>query len=287
MAGAVRVHTSIEAFRSALDQHRRAGATVGFVPTMGYLHDGHASLMRTAAATDAVVAASIFVNPLQFAASEDLGTYPRDLERDLAVVEAAGVTELLHPSVSEMYPRPVLTSVAVAEITARFEGAARPEHFGGVATVVTKLFSIAGPCRAYFGEKDYQQLAVVRRLVADLSIPVEVVGCPTVREADGLAMSSRNVYLSVEQRAAAAVLHRALVETVEAARGGERDAVVLGQRLVERVQAEPHVDGVDYGQIVDADTLEPAEEVGGRQRILVAARFGSTRLLDNMALEVP
>jgi pantoate--beta-alanine ligase len=200
MADAVRVHDTIDGFRRALDAHRAAGATVGFVPTMGYLHDGHASLMREAARRDQVATASIFVNPLQFAATEDLSTYPRDLERDLALAEAAGVTEVFHPGVEEMYPRPVLTTVTVAEITRRFEGAARPEHFAGVATVVAKLFSIVGPCRSYFGEKDFQQLAVVRRMAADLSMPVEVVGCPIVREADGLAMSSRNVYLTPEQR---------------------------------------------------------------------------------------
>ena len=168
------------------------------VPTMGYLHEGHASLMRRAAEDNDVAAASIFVNPLQFGANEDLASYPRDLERDVALAAASGVTQILAPSVAEMYPQQVLTVVSVAEITQRFEGATRPTHFAGVATVVAKLFSIAGPCRAYFGEKDYQQLAVVRRMASDLSMPVEVVGSPTVREDDGLAMSSRNVYLTAD-----------------------------------------------------------------------------------------
>jgi pantoate--beta-alanine ligase len=286
MADAIRVHDTIDGFRRALDALRATGATVGFVPTMGYLHDGHASLMREAARRDDVAVASIFVNPLQFAATEDLSTYPRDLARDLALAEAAGVTEVFHPGVEEMYPRPVLTTVTVADITRHFEGAARPEHFAGVATVVTKLFSIVGPCRSYFGEKDYQQLAVVRRLAADLSLPVEVVGCPTVREADGLAMSSRNVYLTPEQRAAAPVLHRAMGETADAVAAGARDVAVLTAALAERIAATAGVDGVDYAEIVDADTLQPASVVAGVQRILVAARFGRTRLLDNLALEV-
>ena len=287
MADAVRVHDTIDGFRRALDAHRAAGATVGFVPTMGYLHDGHASLMREAARRDQVATASIFVNPLQFAATEDLSTYPRDLERDLALAEAAGVTEVFHPGVEEMYPRPVLTTVTVAEITRRFEGAARPEHFAGVATVVAKLITIVGPCRSYFGEKDFQQLAVVRRMAADLSMPVEVVECPIVREADGLAMSSRNVYLTPEQRAAAPVLYRSMLHTVEAVAGGAREVAALTTALAERIAATDGVDGVDYAEIVDVDTLEPASEVGGAQRVLVAARFGRTRLLDNLALETP
>jgi pantoate--beta-alanine ligase len=281
--GDVVVHETIAGFRDALDDVRRDGRTVGFVPTMGYLHDGHASLMRSAAADNDVAVASIFVNPLQFAATEDLSTYPRDLERDLEVCGAAGVTHVLHPDVTEMYPRPILTSVAVAEITRRFEGAARPEHFGGVATVVTKLFSIAGPCRAYFGEKDYQQLAVVRRLAEDLSMPVEVVGCPIVREADGLAMSSRNVYLTPEQRDAATVLHRALLAAQAAVRAGETDADAVRALMVDAISAEPQAQ-LDYAELVDADTLEPATSVGGDQRLLAAARFGSTRLLDNLAV---
>lgn len=280
----VATHETIAGFRAALDDERRAGRTVGFVPTMGYLHDGHASLMSAAAAADDVVAASIFVNPLQFAATEDLSTYPRDLDRDLGICDARGVRHVLVPSVEEMYPGgPVLTTVTVAEITRRFEGAARPEHFAGVATVVAKLFSIVGPCAAYFGDKDFQQLAVVGRMAADLSMPVTVVGCPIVREPDGLAMSSRNVYLSPAQRDAATVLHRALEAAQGAGRAGERDPAVLRQILTEIVEGEPEAD-LDYADVVDAATLEPAEVVGGLQRLLIAARFGATRLLDNVDL---
>ncbi|MEZ5181795.1 MAG: pantoate--beta-alanine ligase [Acidimicrobiales bacterium] len=280
----VQVHEAIASFRAVLDAERAAGATVGFVPTMGYLHDGHASLMRAAAADCDVAVASIFVNPLQFAAGEDLSTYPRDLPRDLALAEASGVAHVLHPSVDEMYPGgPVLTTVSVAEITERFEGAARPTHFAGVATVVAKLFSIVGPCRAYFGEKDFQQLAVVRRMAADLSLPVEVVGCPIVREPDGLAMSSRNVYLSPEQRAAAPVLHRSLAAAAALADAGERSAGVVEAVVADAVAAEPEAE-LDYAALVDAATLAPAVTVGGVQRLLVAARFGRTRLLDNLAV---
>lgn len=279
------VHETITGFRSVLDGARRGGATVGLVPTMGYLHEGHASLMRRAAAETEVVAATIFVNPLQFAPTEDLGTYPRDLPGDLARAEACGVQHVFTPTVDEMYPEPLLTTVAVAGITARFEGASRPEHFAGVATVVAKLFAIAGPCRAYFGEKDFQQLAMVRRMVADLSMPIEVVGCPIVRDHDGLALSSRNVYLSEAQRAAAPVLHRSLVAAAALASAGERDVDVVRHALAQGVAAEPEAE-LDYAEVVDAATLEPATVVGGPapQRLLVAARFGPTRLLDNLAL---
>jgi pantoate--beta-alanine ligase len=278
------VHETIDSFRSALDQERIAGWRVGFVPTMGYLHEGHGSLMRAAAGACDVAAASIFVNPLQFAANEDLSDYPRDLERDLALADDCGVAHVLVPTVEEMYPTPILTTVTVADITARFEGASRPTHFAGVATVVAKLFSIAGPCAAYFGEKDYQQLAVVRRMAADLSMPVEVVGCPIVREADGLAMSSRNVYLTDAQRAAAPVLHRSLLAAVDAVAAGERSVAAVEAIVADAVAAAPEAE-LDYAALVDADTLEPAASVGGRQRLLTVARFGATRLLDNIAIE--
>ena len=280
------IHTTIASFRAALDAARAGGRTVGFVPTMGYLHDGHASLMRAAAAGNDVAVASIFVNPLQFAAHEDLDDYPRDLDRDVAIADEAGVTHLLVPSVEEMYPRPLATAVAVSGLTERYEGASRPEHFGGVATVVTKLFAIAGPCRAYFGEKDFQQLAVVRRLAADLSFPVEVVGCPTGREPDGLARSSRNVYLDEAQRASAPVLHRALVAAADAAAAGETSGAVLEAMVADLVAAEPE-GRLDYVALVDPDTLEPAATVGDGARLLVAVFFGATRLLDNIAVTPP
>ncbi|MEZ5229518.1 MAG: pantoate--beta-alanine ligase [Acidimicrobiales bacterium] len=200
---------TIDELRARLDAARSEGRSVGFVPTMGYLHDGHASLMRAARPQSDLVVSSIFVNPLQFAANEDLSAYPRDLERDTELASEAGVDLLFTPTVEEMYPfGPVLTSVSVGGLSQLWEGASRPTHFAGVATVVTKLFSIVGACRAFPGEKDFQQLAVIRRTVADLSIPVDVIGCPIVREPDGLAMSSRNVYLDPEHRAAAIARRR-------------------------------------------------------------------------------
>ena len=283
------VHETIAGFRAALDGRRAEGRVVGFVPTMGYLHAGHLSLARAAAGDGAVGAASIFVNPLQFGAGEDLADYPRDLPRDLALLEEAGVAHVLAPSVDEMYPGgPVLTTVTVAEVAEGMEGASRPTHFAGVATVVTKLFAIVGPCRAYFGEKDYQQLAVVRRLTADLSLPVDVVGCPTVREVDGLAMSSRNVYLEPDEREAAVVLHRGLQAGAAAVLAGERDAEVVARLVADVVGAEPLAD-LDYAEVRHADDLHRLGrlEPGDRVRLLVAARIGRPRLLDNLGVEVP
>ena len=277
---------TIAALRSDLEARRAAGATVGFVPTMGYLHAGHASLMEAARADCDVVVASVFVNPLQFGAGEDLDAYPRDLARDTALAEAAGVDLLFVPEATEMYPRPMLTAVTVAEITERFEGASRPTHFAGVATVVSKLFSIVGPGRAYFGAKDWQQVCVVRRMVADLSLPVEVVACPTLREPDGLALSSRNVYLSPDERAAAPVLHRALQEAVALVEAGERDASVVEAHMTAVVATEPHV-ALDYAAVVAADTLAPVAPLAGELRLLIAARVGRPRLLDNLGVTAP
>jgi pantoate--beta-alanine ligase len=260
----VTVLDTIDGFRKAMEAERHAGRRVGLVPTMGYLHDGHASLIRRAAAENDVVAVTIFVNPLQFAANEDLSTYPRDLERDLRIATEAGATHVFTPSTEEMYPGQVLTSVHVAELSEGMEGASRPTHFDGVATVVAKLFSIAGPSRAYFGEKDWQQLAVVRRMAHDLSMPVEVVGCPIVREADGLAMSSRNVYLSPEERNAATVLHRAL-------QAGAADLPNAREVMAATVASEP-LAVLDYAEVVETDT---------EHRLLIAARLGTTRLIDN------
>lgn len=282
----MRVVTTIAEVRAATEDARRNGGTVGFVPTMGYLHDGHTSLMDAARADCDLVVASIFVNPLQFGAGEDLGSYPRDLPRDTALSEAAGVDVLFTPTVEEMYPRPLLTTVAVDGITPRFEGAARPTHFAGVATVVAKLLAIVGPCRAYFGEKDWQQLCVVRRMVADLSIPATIVGCPTAREDDGLARSSRNVYLEPEERAAAPVLRRALLSGAASIEAGERDPAAVEARMRDVIATEPLVE-VDYAAVVDAATLADVAPLAGTVRLLVAARVGRPRLLDNLGVTVP
>ncbi len=282
----VSAYPTIVAFRAALDEARAAGKTVGFVPTMGYLHDGHASLMRAAAATCDLVAASIFVNPLQFAPTEDLSSYPRNLERDTEIAAEAGVTLLFTPTVDEMYPfGPVLTTVSVAEVSAPWEGATRPTHFAGVATVVAKLFSIVGPCRAFFGEKDFQQLAVIRRMVADLSIPVDVVGCPIVREPDGLAMSSRNTYLEGAERDAAIVLRRALDAGIAAITDGARDPAAVMATMTDVVAAEP-LATLDYVAAVDAATLQVPALLEGEVRLLVAAQVGRPRLIDNAGVTI-
>lgn len=278
---AVDVIETVAGFRSLLDSERARGRTIGFVPTMGYLHEGHTSLMSRAATECDVAVASIFVNPLQFAAHEDLGTYPRDLDRDLELAEGAGVGYVFAPAVSEMYPSPVATSVEVGGLSESMEGATRPHFFAGVATVVAKLFSIVGPCRAYFGEKDYQQLLVVRRMAADLSMPVAVIGCPIVREPDGLAMSSRNVYLSPEERSAATVLFRSLRHGADLIGRGERDPAVVAAAMAEMIGEEP-LAAIDYSEVVDSETLAVPGRLAGDVRLLVAAGFGRARLLDNL-----
>ena len=286
----IRISTIAE-LRHRLDADRSAGRHVGFVPTMGFLHDGHVSLMRAARIDTDVVVASVFVNPLQFAAHEDLDDYPRDLERDAALAADAGVDVLFVPSVAEMYPEPVRTTVSVAEVSEGLEGASRPTHFAGVATVVAKLFSIVGPCRAYFGEKDFQQLAVVRRMVRDLSLPVDVIGRETVREPDGLALSSRNAYLTDAQRAAAPVVHRALLAGKAAILAGEHDPAEV-RALMARIVADVPEAALDYAEVVDASsltspsTLDPAQ-LDGDLRLLAAVRFGTTRLIDNVGVTVP
>jgi pantoate--beta-alanine ligase len=281
----MRTIATIAGLRAELDGRRAIGRTVGFVPTMGHLHDGHASLMRAARADTDVVVASIFVNPLQFGAGEDLDAYPRDLARDTELAAAAGVDVLFTPTVDEMYPRPVLTTVSVARVSERFEGAARPTHLAGVATVVAKLFAIVGPCRAYFGAKDFQQIAVVRRMAQDLSFPVEVVACPTQRERDGLAMSSRNVYLSPDERAAAPVVHKALRAGMAAITAGERDPAAVRDLMAQIIEAEPLAE-LDYAEVVDADSLTVPEPLVGNLRLLAAVRFGRARLIDNVGVTV-
>jgi pantoate--beta-alanine ligase len=279
------VHTITEA-RQLLDDARASGQRVGLVPTMGFLHGGHASLMRAAASACDVVISTIFVNPLQFAEGEDLEDYPRDLARDQAICAEAGVTLLLVPSVEEMYPTPIVTEVAVPPLAKVLDGISRPTHFGGVATVVSKLFNIAGPCHAYFGEKDWQQLQIVTRMALDLSAPVTVVGCPIVREPDGLAMSSRNVYLTGEYRSAATVLSRALRCGVDLVASGQTDAADVVRAMEGLFHAEPLAD-LDYAAAVDASTLQPVDQISHNVRLLVAAQLGPARLIDNTDAHQP
>jgi pantoate--beta-alanine ligase len=262
----------------------RAGySDVGFVPTMGYLHAGHMSLVARAKAECATVGASIFVNPTQFGPNEDLSRYPRDMPRDLGLLEAAGVDFVFAPEPAEMYPPGFDLSIAVGGVTGVLEGAVRPGHFAGVATVVAKLFNIIQPTRAYFGQKDAQQSVVIRKLVRDLNIPVEVVVAPTVREADGLALSSRNSYLTPEQRVVAPVIFRALSEAKRRFDAGERDAGVLRDATRDTIAAEPQM-RLDYVSAADPLTLRELETVERQALVSVAVRLGATRLIDNLIL---
>jgi pantoate--beta-alanine ligase len=271
----------------ATEAARARGSTIGFVPTMGALHEGHLSLIRRARADRDFVVVSIFVNPLQFGDAADLAAYPRDQERDLELARGLGVDVVVAPAAEEMYPEgePDAT-VDPGPIGERLEGASRPGHFRGVATVLAKLFHAVGPSAAYFGEKDAQQVAVVRRVVADLSFPIEVVVCPTVREPDGLAMSSRNDRLSPEQRDAAGCLFLGLSEASELARSGERDAARLVAAIAREVGATPQA-RLDYAVVVDDETFEELQTVDRPARAVVAARFGVVRLIDNLLLPTP
>ena len=280
------VVTTVHDLRGALAGIRHDGGTVGFVPTMGYLHEGHVSLVERAATDCDVAVVSVFVNPLQFAPDEDLASYPRDFVRDLESCARGGAAVVFHPSVEEMYPRPLATTVSLGALSRDFEGASRPTHFAGVATVVAKLFGAVGACRAYFGEKDYQQLTIVRRMAADLSMPVEVIGCPTVRESDGLARSSRNVYLTPDERTAATVLHRALIAGRNLVLAGERDPKCVELVIADIVGAEK-LAILDYAVAVDATDLERPSPLSGEVRLLVAAKVGRPRLIDNVGVTVP
>jgi len=270
-----------------LARTRATGRTVGLVPTMGALHAGHLSLMRRAREECETVVVSIFVNPLQFGDPEDIARYPRTFEADVDACAAAGVDVVFAPAVREMYPAwpaPVATSVSVTGVSEGWEGASRPGHFDGVATVVSKLFSIAGPCRAYFGEKDFQQLAVVRQMVADLSLPIDVVGCPTVREEDGLALSSRNVRLSGGERRAAVALSRALAAGRAALEDGVVDAAAVSAVMRRVVRSQPDVQ-LDYAAVVQAGDLTECTVITDPSavRLLIAAVVGPVRLIDNCA----
>lgn len=275
--------TTTAATRAALEQARARGLTVGLVPTMGALHEGHLSLIRKARADGGVVIVSIFVNPTQFGQGEDLRHYPRPLEHDRDLAAAAGADLIFAPSVLEMYPEGYSTWVDLEGLTAGLCGRSRPGHFRGVCTVVTKLLNICRPDRAYFGEKDAQQLVVVTRMARDLNLAVEIVPCPTVREADGLALSSRNARLTAEQRQEAPVLYRALLAARELLHGGERDAAVL-DGTVRSVLAEATLGRIDYVEIVNKADLSPVVTVRGECLVAVAVWFGDTRLIDNITL---
>ncbi|MXW42168.1 MAG: pantoate--beta-alanine ligase [Acidimicrobiia bacterium] len=276
------VHSASD-LRAITEPMRAQGATVGLVPTMGYLHEGHQSLVIRSAAENDLTVVSIFVNPLQFAEGEDYSIYPRDLQRDHEMCAEVGAGLVFAPSAEEMYAKAPITSVAVQGFNAVLEGRFRPTHFDGVSTVVAKLFAMLGPDRAYFGEKDYQQLVIIRRMAFDLSFSVEVVGCPTLRESDGLAMSSRNVYLTASERSAATVLWRSLQAGREVVMAGNRDPDEVEAVMAAVIAAEPKA-STDYAAVVHADTLERPEVLNGELRLLMAARIGQARLIDNIGV---
>lgn len=270
--------------REYLGPHRLAGRRIGFVPTMGALHEGHRSLMRAARRGCDQVVVSIFVNPTQFGPGEDFDRYPRPVEADMAACNDEGVDALFHPPVSQIYPGGSATTVAVARLTHGLCGAHRPGHFDGVTTVVAKLFNIVQPDAAYFGQKDAQQAAVIRRMVKDLLWPIEIVVCPTVREADGLALSSRNVYLSKAQRQQAVSLSVALLRARDQILAGQCDVARLVARMREMIEAAGPCT-IDYIEIVDAEDLTPLSRACGRCLVALAVRIGDTRLIDNVVVD--
>jgi len=279
----LKIYATIGEMRNACRAVRRAGKRQGFVPTMGALHEGHLSLIQAARAACDVVVVSIFVNPAQFGPNEDLAKYPRSFERDCELLEREGVELLFAPTVEEMYPADAETWVTVEGLSGKLDGRSRPGHFRGVTTVVAKLFHAVEPDAAFFGQKDAAQVAVIRRMVRDLNLAVEIVVCPIVREADGLAMSSRNAYLDPEQRKRALVLHRSLMRVQELVEAGERDVAKLLAAGREVFGGESSV-RLDYFEIVDPDTLDPVADVSGGALVAVAAYVWNTRLIDNIQL---
>lgn len=276
----MRTFTQVAPLRVSLRGLREEGKTIGFVPTMGALHEGHLTLMRKAKGECDVVVASIFVNPTQFGQNEDFAAYPRDLNRDLQMIANAGVDTVFTPDESEMYPAGYQTVVDVPKLGSILEGAIRPTHFQGVATVVTKLLNIAGAERAYFGQKDYQQLLVIEQIVRDLNIPTRIIMVPTVREADGLAMSSRNAYLDADQRRAAVILSRLLQRAEESVKSGQTNAATVKAELETLLAQEPQATA-DYIALVHPETLQPITTLSEPVAVLLAVRIGETRLIDN------
>ena len=281
----MKIATTIAEIRAQVAAWKKEGLTVGLVPTMGYLHEGHASLVDTAVSQCDRVVASVFVNPTQFGPNEDLEDYPRDFDRDKALLEAHGCHMVFHPSVEEMYPAGAATYVEIlSDMPKQLCGKSRPIHFRGVCTVVSKLFNIVTPDKAFFGQKDAQQLAILRRMVRDLSYGIELVGCPIVREADGLAKSSRNTYLSPQERQAALVLSQAVKLGQELVAQGERNAVKVVAAMTAHIAAQP-LARIDYVEAVDGVTMEPVETLQGTVLVAMAVYIGKTRLIDNFIVE--
>lgn len=280
----MKIVETIAEVREQVKQWRKEGLTVGLVPTMGYLHEGHKSLIDRAVAENDRVVVSVFVNPMQFGPSEDLESYPRDMDRDAALCEKAGASLIFLPDPSEMYHKDFSSFVDMTTLTGGLCGKTRPIHFRGVCTVVSKLFNIVVPDKAYFGQKDAQQLAVIRHMVSDLNFGIEIVGCPIIREEDGLAKSSRNTYLSAQEREAALILSKSLAKGKEALKAGEVDAAKIRQIILDEIATEP-LAKVDYVEVVDWNTLEPVETVKEPVLVAMAVYIGKTRLIDNFITE--
>lgn len=276
----MKISGSIKETRDLVKEWKSQGMSVALVPTMGYLHEGHKSLMERARKENDKVVVSVFVNPMQFGPNEDLEAYPRDLEHDSKICEAAGVDLIFHPEVSEMYGPDFHSFVDMSVLPEQLCGKSRPVHFRGVQTVVSKLFHIVPANRAYFGQKDAQQLAIIRRMVIDLDFDIEIIGCPIVREADGLAKSSRNTYLSEEERAQAVILNQSLEEAMKAIESGEKDAAKVKQIITDKLNTCP-LAKIDYVEVVSFDNIQPIEKIEGAVLIAIAVYIGSTRLIDN------
>ena len=280
----MKIVSTIEEVRAQVKEWKKEGQSIGFVPTMGYLHEGHMSLIDAAGENDKVVV-SIFVNPMQYGPTEDLASYPRDLEHDAKLCEEHGVDLIFHPTPEEMYGDQFYSYVDMDVLTKELCGLSRPVHFRGVCTVVTKLFNIVTPDRAYFGQKDAQQLAVIKRMVKDLNMPLTITGCPIIREADGLAKSSRNTYLSIEEREAALVLSRSIFLGKEMVEKGERDCKKILDAMTAEIEKEP-LAKIDYVKIVDLDTMQQVEKIDRGILAAIAVYIGKTRLIDNFMYEL-
>ncbi len=281
----IAVAKTVAETRAKVKEWRSKGLSVGLVPTMGYLHEGHQSLIKKAVEQNDRVVVSIFVNPIQFAPNEDLATYPRDLEADKKLCESTGAALIFNPEPIEMYPNGFSTHVAMENLTKELCGKTRPTHFGGVCTVVSKLFNIVQPDKAYFGQKDAQQLAIIKRMVQDLNFDIEIVGCPIVREADGLAKSSRNTYLSADERRAALILNKAIKLGEDMVKNGERNAKTVIDAMTEKICSEP-LARIDYVNAVDALSITPVEELTGDVLVAIAVYIGKTRLIDNFIINL-
>lgn len=279
----IKVVSTVNETKAQIKEWKKQGLTVGLVPTMGFLHEGHQSLIKKAVEENDRVVVSVFVNPIQFAPNEDLETYPRDLEADKRLCDSTGADLIFHPTPEEMYPEGFSTHIQMENLTKELCGKTRPTHFGGVCTVVGKLFNIVQPNRAYFGQKDAQQLAIIKRMVRDLNFDLEIVGCPIIREPDGLAKSSRNTYLNAEERKAALILSKAIKLGKEMVENGERNAQTVIKAMTDKINSEP-LARIDYVNVVDALSIEPLEVIKGEVLVAIAVYIGKTRLIDNFII---